>query len=75
MLAQSLKLMEAWGFEYRSKCIWVKDRVGTGYWFRNKHETLLIGLKGNAPAPAPGTQLRSGIESASTARSLRSLPR
>ena len=36
--------------------IWAKDRIGTGYWARNAHEHLLIGTKGNVPAPAPGTQ-------------------
>jgi len=37
----------------------VKDRPGTGYWFRNRHETLLVGTRGNLPAPAPGTQFES----------------
>ena len=62
MLVQSTKLMEAWGFTYRSECIWVKDRIGTGYWFRNKHESLLIGVRGLVPAPAPGEQYPSVIE-------------
>ena len=47
----------------RSHCIWKKDRIGTGYWFRNQHELLLVGTKGDGlPAPAAGTQLPSVIE-------------
>ncbi len=48
--------MDAWGFGYRSHLIWAKDRIGTGYWNRNQHELLLIGVKGDIPAPLPGTQ-------------------
>lgn len=59
MLPQALAVMAAWGFTYRSHCVWKKDRPGTGYWFINEHELLLIGTRGDVPAPAPGTQARS----------------
>jgi N6-adenosine-specific RNA methylase IME4 len=49
----------AWGFKYRTNFTWAKDRIGTGYWNRNKHEHLLIGVKGNIPTPAMGTQWES----------------
>ena len=62
MLAQALEVMKTWGFEYKSQFIWVKDRIGTGYWSRNKHEILLIGTKGSVPAPAMGFQENSVIE-------------
>jgi N6-adenosine-specific RNA methylase IME4 len=42
----------------------VKDRTGTGFWFRNAHELLLVGTRGDLPAPAPGTQYASVIEAA-----------
>jgi N6-adenosine-specific RNA methylase IME4 len=64
MLPQALEVMRAWGFEYRSQVVWAKDRLGTGYWFRNKHELLLVGVHGSIPAPAPGTQFPSLIEAA-----------
>jgi hypothetical protein len=48
--------MAAWGFAYKSHEIWNKDRIGTGYWFRNKHELILVGTRGNIPAPAMGEQ-------------------
>ena len=51
-----------WGFSYRSHCIWKKNRVGTGYIFRNCHEVLLYGTRGNVPAPAPGEQFESVIQ-------------
>lgn len=54
--------MAAWGFTYRSAALWVKDRTGTGDWFRGQHELLLVGTRGNVPAPAPGEQLESVIE-------------
>jgi N6-adenosine-specific RNA methylase IME4/ParB-like chromosome segregation protein Spo0J len=62
ILPEALKVLEAWGFTYKSHAVWVKDRAGTGYWFRNTHELLLVGTKGNIPAPAMGTQRPSAIE-------------
>ena len=63
MLVEAIDLMHfRWGFTYKSHCVWTKDRIGTGYWFRNAHELLLVGTKGQIPAPAPGTQFPSVIE-------------
>jgi N6-adenosine-specific RNA methylase IME4 len=62
MLPEAMDLMDEWGFIYKSHIVWVKDRLGTGYWTRNKHEMLLIGTKGNVPAPAMGMQPPSIIE-------------
>jgi N6-adenosine-specific RNA methylase IME4 len=61
MLKDAIEVMRAWGFRYVTSFVWVKDKIGTGYWFRNKHETLLVGVKGEVPAPAPGTQADSVI--------------
>lgn len=62
MLPQALEVMAAWDFTYRSHVIWAKNRIGTGYWFRNKHELLLVGTRGKIPAPAPGMQAASILE-------------
>jgi N6-adenosine-specific RNA methylase IME4 len=56
MLPVALRVMESWGFQYKSHLIWDKIFIGTGYWTRNRHELLLIGTKGDIPAPAMGTQ-------------------
>jgi N6-adenosine-specific RNA methylase IME4/ParB-like chromosome segregation protein Spo0J len=69
MLPEALEVMTAWGFTYKSHCIWLKDRIGTGYWFRNEHELLLIGTRGSVPAPAPGQQYASVIEAPVTKHS------
>lgn len=61
MLPDALAVMKAWGFEYKSHVVWLKDRQGTGYWFRNQHELLLVGTRGEIPAPAMGTQFRSAL--------------
>jgi len=50
MLPQALEVLVAWGFAYKSSFVWVKDRAGTGYWSRNRHEILLIGARGDVPA-------------------------
>jgi N6-adenosine-specific RNA methylase IME4 len=62
MLPEAIAVMDAWGFTYKSHCVWLKDRAGTGFWFRNKHELLLVGTRGNVPAPAPGKQYCSVID-------------
>jgi N6-adenosine-specific RNA methylase IME4 len=62
MLPYAFEVMNAWGFEYRSNYVWLKDRIGTGYWNRNAHEHLLIGVRGKIPAPAMGTQWDSVVE-------------
>jgi N6-adenosine-specific RNA methylase IME4 len=56
MLPRALDVMSTWGFAYRSAMFWKKDREGTGHWLRNTVEILLIGTKGDVPAPTPGQQ-------------------
>ena len=62
MLPAALRVMAGWGFAYKSQLIWNKDRTGTGYWFRNKHELLLVGTRGDVPAPAMGDQWPSVVD-------------
>jgi N6-adenosine-specific RNA methylase IME4 len=59
MLREAIRVLEAWGFEYKSHAIWDKIHIGTGYWFQNRHEVLLLGVRGNPPAPAMGDQFAS----------------
>jgi N6-adenosine-specific RNA methylase IME4 len=62
MLKQALELMEAWGFEYRTNAVWDKEAFGTGYYFRNQHELLLVGKKGKFPTPAESNRSSSVIK-------------
>ncbi len=44
-------IMEAWGFTFKASAVWVKDKTGLGLVFRNQHEMLLYGTRGDMPAP------------------------
>lgn len=52
-LAEAMAVMSAWGFEYRTNMVWDKEHIGMGYYARQQHELLLIGIKGK-----PGTPLQ-----------------
>lgn len=62
MLRDALRVMEAWGFEYKANVAWIKPNGGTGYWFSSAHELLLLGVRGEVPAPAPGLQRLSWFQ-------------
>jgi len=71
MLVAALQVMAAWGFKYKTHLIWDKVHIGTGYWFRNQHELLLVGTKGSVPAPAMGEQFASIFRSTRTKHSVK----
>jgi N6-adenosine-specific RNA methylase IME4 len=50
-IPRALNVMGAWGFIFKSSAVWVKDRPGLGLVFRNQHEVLLYGTKGDMPGP------------------------
>jgi len=60
-LPDGLRVMSAWGFEYRSSLVWIKDRVGLGFWARNQHEHLLVGALGRMRSPPPAARPASVI--------------
>ncbi len=53
---------------YRTHQIWAKRSAngnlhqGMGFWFRDCHEVLLIGARGDVPAPLMGTQALSIVD-------------
>lgn len=47
-LPDAFRVIEAWGFEYRSCYVWVKPQMGIGNYWRVSHEFLLLGIRGNA---------------------------
>lgn len=50
---RAAEVIEAWGFKPKSQVIWVKSRISTGYWARNRHELLHIATRGRFPCPRP----------------------
>lgn len=58
-LRNTMRFIEAWGFNYVSAWCWDKVDHGTGHWGFNQHEELLIATRGDFPAPIPGAQPRS----------------
>jgi N6-adenosine-specific RNA methylase IME4 len=46
-LPDALRVMEAWGFTYKTSLVWDKVKLGMGYWVRGQHELLLVGVKGD----------------------------
>jgi len=62
LLPEGLRVMEAWGFQYKSNVVWHKirkdggpDGRGVGFYFRNVTELVLFGIRGkNARTLAPG---------------------
>ena len=41
------RIIEAWGFEYKSCLIWAKPQMGIGNYWRVSHEYLLFANRGN----------------------------
>jgi N6-adenosine-specific RNA methylase IME4 len=59
LLPQALEVLAHTGFAYNSHRVRLSGRIGTGYWFGNAHELLLVGVRGSVTGPAPGTQWES----------------
>ncbi|HOO72875.1 MAG TPA: MT-A70 family methyltransferase [Spirochaetota bacterium] len=61
LLQEGLKVMEAWGFTYKTNLVWYKirkdggpDGRGVGFYFRNVTELLLFGVRGSMRTLQPG---------------------
>ncbi len=61
LLLEGLRVMEAWGFTYKTNIVWYKvrkdggpDGRGVGFYFRNVTELLLFGVKGSMRTLRPG---------------------
>jgi N6-adenosine-specific RNA methylase IME4 len=63
-LREALALIEAWGFDYGTNLVWVKPSIGLGNIFRNRHELLLFGRRGNLHGPDPEDRVDSVLEAA-----------
>ena len=71
LLPDGLRVLRAWGFEYKSNIVWRKirkdggsDGRGVGFYFRNVTEMILFGVRGkNARTLDPGRTQVNYIES------------
>lgn len=51
LLPDGLRVMEAWGFKYKTMLTWRKIMsMGMGFWWRGQCEHLLFGIKGDLKA-------------------------
>ncbi len=69
LIADGLRVMESWGFTYKSNIVWAKRRKdggpdgrGVGFYFRNVTELILFGVKGSMRTLAPGRRQVNMIE-------------
>ena len=54
LLRESMEVLPAWGFEYKSCAVWDKQRIGMGHYFRIDYELLLIATRGSPGTPPDG---------------------
>lgn len=61
LLEDGLRIMEAWGYRYKTNLVWVKttkagkpDGGGLGSYFRNVTELVLFGVRGKMRTYQPG---------------------
>ncbi len=64
LLAWGLRVMQAWGFEYKTNIVWLKirkdggpDGRGVGFYYRNVTELILFGVRGHLRTLAPGRRM------------------
>ena len=60
-LLEAIKVIEAWGFEYKTHGIWDKEIMGMGYWFRGQHELLMVAVRGKFSPPEQALRISSVI--------------
>lgn len=68
-IKEALQVLESWGFEYKTHMVWIKDKIGTGFYFRGQHELLLVGKKGQMLIPEEEDRPSSVLESPRTKHS------
>lgn len=68
-LHEAMQVLDAWGFSYRTCMVWVKDKIGMGYYVRQQHELLLIAARGELPVPKASDRQSSVVEAPRTEHS------
>jgi N6-adenosine-specific RNA methylase IME4 len=67
-LADAMRVIQAWGFTYKTCAVWDKEWTGMGNYFRIQHELLLIATRGEIPPPATENRPASIIRHKRSAR-------
>ena len=69
LISDGLRVMESWGFQYKSNIVWAKRRKdggpdgrGVGFYFRNVTELILFGVRGKMRTLPPGRRQVNMIE-------------
>lgn len=64
LLAWGLRVLEAWGFAYKTNIVWLKirkdggpDGRGVGFYYRNVTELVLFGTRGQLRTLQPGRRM------------------
>jgi N6-adenosine-specific RNA methylase IME4 len=70
LLPDGLRVLQAWGFTYKTNIVWHKirkdggpDGRGVGFYFRNTTELVLLGVRGSLRTLAPGRRQVNFIKS------------
>ena len=63
MLDECCQLIRAWGFTLKSGLVWVKDKIGMGFWCRSRHQHLILASRGAPLIPVGRDRPDSVIES------------
>lgn len=62
-LRKTIRLIEGFGFEYKSAAFWDKQHIGLGFWWRDQVEVLITATRGKPPAPENGSVLGPSLYS------------
>ena len=62
LLEDALRVVKAWGFEYKTNMVWIKNRAGQGFYVKGQHELLFICVKGSF-RPDDSIYIKSVLES------------
>lgn len=69
LIPEGVEVIKSWGFTYKTSMVWVKDKIGMGYYARSRHEYLLIATKGKPGTPEPSNRPDSVINAPRTEHS------
>jgi len=61
LLQDGLRVLKAWGFEYKTNIVWVKERHTAGFYVYGQHEFCLIGVRGGGMTPTDDAKAKSVI--------------